>query len=55
MVKEYTKGFISDNDGGDLYAYDILSGGITPVRQPIDKLIGKVFNWVTINRNMITI
>ena len=43
MVKYYTKVPRSDNDEYDLCKFDMISGGITSVSQPIDKFIGKVF------------
>ena len=43
MAKEYNKGLRSDNDEYDLCAFAIMSGGITPVSQHIDKFICKVF------------
>ena len=43
MVKYYTKIFRSENDEYDICSFDIMAGGINPVRQPIDKFIDKVF------------
>ena len=42
MAKEYTKVFRGDNYEYDIYAFEIMTGGITPVIQIINKFIGKV-------------
>ena len=47
VVKDYVKSFhAKDDDGNDTYElvnWRTLSGGITPISQPIDAFIGKVF------------
>eukprot|EP00957_Ditylum_brightwellii_P033881 2567444-Ditylum_brightwellii.AAC.1 len=43
IIKEFTQSYRNEEDTCNLCQVQIMGGGITPVSQPIDKFIGKIF------------